>query len=254
MVGFPLRVLVTGAAGSIGTALVPALRAKGHTVFPTDVVEYDRQLDVTDGDWVSHYFETVEPEVVYHLAGYKQAPGGEEDPGNCAWINVVGTDNVMRSAKKVGARVILASTCKAADPETVYGASKLIAERIVLNAGGTVVRFFNVKDTAGNVFRHWEQLPDNESIPYTLCQRYFISLEQAVELCLAALDLPPGRYAPDPGRPEYMSDVAASLYPDRRRVQMPRRRGDRIAEPLHAFHETAEMIQEGVFRVASYHD
>jgi FlaA1/EpsC-like NDP-sugar epimerase len=111
--------------------------------------------------------------VIYHLAGAKHAPEGEQHPAMVARVNTIGTDNIVRAA--CGAKVILASTCKAGDPETAYGASKLIAERIVLNAGGVVVRFFNVRETAGNVFRLWEQIPFPQPIPYTDCWRYFIS-------------------------------------------------------------------------------
>ena len=53
--------------------------------------------------------------------------------------------------------MIFASTCKAADPITSYGASKLICERIILNSGGTVVRFVNVFDTSHSVTKIWEK-------------------------------------------------------------------------------------------------
>ena len=133
--------------------------------------------------------------------------------------------------------MILASTCKACDPETAYGASKLIAERMVLNAGGTVIRFYNIPESCENVFRYWESLPKSELIPYTDCQRYFNSMEQVIELLVLALELESGRYAPKPTGPWEMHTVAHELYPGRVLERIPRRRGDREIEPLKAANE-----------------
>src|SRR4051812_30487877 len=90
-----------------------------------------------------------------HLAAHKFAGMGEELPEEVAHLNIVGTGNVVRAVPKV----VLASTCKAAAPITCYGASKLIAERIVLNAGGTVVRLVNVLGSSGSVTQIWDALP-----------------------------------------------------------------------------------------------
>jgi FlaA1/EpsC-like NDP-sugar epimerase len=160
---------------------------------------------------------------------------GESDPVDTFRVNTVGTANVL--AASAGIKVVLTSTCKACNPETVYGASKLIAERMVLNAGGVVVRYYNVRETAGNVFRHWESLGESEPIPYTDCWRYFITASEAVRLTAAAVDLPSGRYTVDPGDAKHMLAEAKALYPRRQLVPIPPRRGDRIREPLHAQHE-----------------
>jgi FlaA1/EpsC-like NDP-sugar epimerase len=185
------------------------------------------------------------------LAADKHAPHGESDPEHTANVTVQGTANVLRYSN--GAKVIFASTCKAADPETAYGASKLIAERMVLNAGGVVVRYYNVRETQGNVFRLRESIPDDEPIPWTDCWRYFISLEQAIDLTLKAMELPSGRYTVNPGESVYMEELAEDLYPHRRRVEVPRRRGDRYAEPLCATSETLTKVG-GIVRVESPHD
>jgi FlaA1/EpsC-like NDP-sugar epimerase len=142
--------------------------------------------------------------------------------------------NVLEAAQAVGTKVVFSSTCKACDPETAYGATKLIAERLVLNAGGVVVRYYNIPESDGNVFRLWESLPASEPIPYTDCWRYFNAMEDVLDLTLAAADLAPGRYTVNPGLPRHMSIVARDLYPDRELVEIPRRRGDRYREPLKA--------------------
>lgn len=239
-----MRVLVTGAAGSIGETVVAVLRKRPDMlVFATDIAASDKELDVTDREAVERWVATVRPSHILHLAGAKHAPEGELDPAGTFRVNTVGTENILRAARN--AKVILASTCKACDPETAYGASKLIAERMVLNAGGVVVRYFNVKESSGNVFRIWEHIPAADPLPVTRCWRYFIGIDAAVELTVAALDLPSGRYAVDPGQPCFMFDVAAREYPGRELREIVPRRGDREQEPLKAACET--IVRQGSF-------
>lgn len=239
---------MTGASGSIGAPLVDALRDLKHLVFATDI----DSLDVTNAGAVDDYLHQIDPKVVFHLAGAKHAPDGEADPEHVAAVNIGGTRNVLAASR--GAKVVLASTCKACDPETAYGASKLIAERMVLNAGGVVVRYYNVRETAGNVFRLWESIPADQPLPVTDCLRYFISLRQAVDLTLRALHLPTGRYTVDSGPQQRVADVAMKLYPGRDILCVDRRRGDRFAEPRCAASERIVPHDAGVWRIVSPHD
>lgn len=164
------------------------------------------------------------------------------DPAGFAETNVLGTRNVSEACAAHGTKLVFASTCKAADPETAYGASKLIAERIVLNMGGVVFRLFNIPECGPSVFTIWQQIPEDEPIPFTDCWRYFITLEQAVDGLIRASALGSGRYAADPGSPLHMRAVAEARYPGREPVEIPRRRGDRAREPLHAKCEHAVRI------------
>lgn len=225
---------VTGAKGSIGSALMDRL---------PDAVGTDIEMDLTLP------FRPPAADLVFHCAGAKHAPEGETDPFGVAAINITGTQHVLNA----GIPVILASTCKAADPETAYGASKLIAERMVLNAGGWVARFYNVRYTSGNVFQIWDDLPADEPLPVTRCWRYFISLDEAVDLMLRLPDLPPGRYTVDPGPPVWIPDLAEQLYPGRPQACIPARRGDRLREPFTAAHETVTRV-DGLLRINSRHD
>lgn len=254
--------LVTGAAGSIGTAVVEALRARGDVVGATDVLlegeHVDSVCDVTIVDDVRAAVALYEPDVVLHLAGAKHAPAGEEDPAEALHVNAVGTQHVAAAALEVGARLVTASTCKACDPETAYGASKLIAERLTLNAGGVVARFHNVVETQGNVFRLWEQIPASEPLPVAmLCKRYFISIDAAVALVLWCADHGEAgsRYMTDPGELLSMETVAQRSAPGRAVRLVPPRRGDRLVEPLKAEHESVEPVNgERIFRVRGAHD
>jgi FlaA1/EpsC-like NDP-sugar epimerase len=169
-------------------------------------------------------------------------------------VNGIGTANVVAAARMLGARVVTASTCKACDPETAYGASKLLAERLTLAAGEVVARFYNVVETSGNVFEIWDQLADGDPIPVAACRRYFVSIEEAAALTLWAAVLPPGRYTIDPGEPRWMEEIARDLYPGRAIEQIPPRRGDRVIEPRHAGSERVEPVAGVVERVWSPHD
>jgi FlaA1/EpsC-like NDP-sugar epimerase len=245
------RILVTGAFGSLGSALIPELDRPGVIVAGVDMPH----VDVRNANEVSFAISSFDPALIFHLAAMKHAPNGEADPAEFAAVNVGGTYNVLQAAGQVDARVILASSCKACDPETVYGASKLIAERMVLNAGGSVARFFNIPESSGNVFELWRNLPEDEPIPVTQCTRYFQSLEQAIGLLVALIDLPAGRYCVDPGEARWMDEVAHDLYPGRAQRHMSPRRGDRLHEPLHAEHEQIGFLAElGFLRVESAYD
>ena len=244
------RILVTGAYGSIGGALVDMLRSNGVSVTATDIAT----CDVTSSADVDETMRIVDPEYVFHLAGAKHAPEGETDPMETASINIRGTANIMNSVRYT-ARVVTASTCKACDPETAYGASKLIAERVTLNAGGSVARFYNVPESSGNVFEIWDAIPEGAPIPVAPCRRYFISLSEALALLVWSAILPSGRYACNPGEPRYMWDVAAALYPDRELVHVDCRRGDRPNEPRHASSERVLATRvPRIRRIESPHD
>lgn len=226
--------LVTGSEGFLGSRLTEAARNRGYDVSGCDVAD----------DILSPSFRT-NADIAVHLAANKHAPLGEEHPTEVADLNIRGTDVVTRQA----GRVILASTCKAADPVTAYGASKLIAERIVLNAGGSVVRLVNVLGSSGSVTEIWNELPPDAPLPVTDTERYFISPEAAVSAFLDAIDLPPGRYAPVLGAIRRMSDVAAELHPGRSQQLCPLRRGDRPQERLLNEYETATQISESLVRI-----
>jgi FlaA1/EpsC-like NDP-sugar epimerase len=211
------RVLVTGSRGFIGQRVMALLEANGHEPVGADL----------DHSVLSDGFAS-DADVAIHLAAQKYAGHAEEHPEDVAHLNIVGTGNVVRAVP----RVILASTCKAASPITAYGASKLIAERIVLNAGGTVIRLVNVLGSTGSVLDIWGRVPKDRPLPVTDTQRMFITPDQAASLFVKALELPPGRYAPARVESCTLAELARQVYPGRPIVPLPLRRGDRPVERL----------------------
>jgi FlaA1/EpsC-like NDP-sugar epimerase len=238
---------VTGSAGSVGVALTAALEACDDTVVGCDVVTGQ---DVLDLETLRCAIRYARPDVVFHLAGAKHAPEGEYDPFHATRVNVEGTRNVLEAA--LGRRTILASTCKACNPETVYGATKLIAERLALNAGQSVARFYNVREASGNVFEIWDGM--QPPLPVTSCYRYFITMQQAVELLLRVAELPPGRYTRDPGEAVCMIDEASRLVGRDNVKIIPPRRGDRLREPRFGGGESPVPLDDGIEKIHNRHD
>ena len=167
---------------------------------------------------VKDTLNSFDPDIIINLAGAKHAPEGEHETWKTFSINTIGTKNLLELRKK-DSKFILSSTCKSANPEIVYGASKLIAERMTLNEGGSVARFFNVVETSGNVFEIWNNIPENEPIDVApLCERHFISLDESVGLILFTMDSKPGRYIVNSGPLVTIGDVADRLYPERKKI------------------------------------
>lgn len=250
------RVLITGANGSIGTALYEKPHPKSW-VFTDIDMDGEQFLDITDEYQVRQFMGKYKPEYVINLAGAKHAPEGEIDTFHTLEINTIGTQNLIKHKPK-GCKIIQASTCKACNPETAYGATKLLAERIVLNDGGVVVRFYNVVETSGNVFELWDkQIKTDGRIKVVgECSRYFISLREAAGLSVYALNLKSGRYAINVEKPRTMLEIANEVHPFVQKTMIQPRRGDRLHEKLLGTSENkSDTYSDGaIVRINNYHD
>ena len=136
-----MRVLVTGAAGQLGTELVDVFTAAGHDVVATT----HETLDVCDADAVSAFVSGCRPDWILHGAAWTAVDACEADPSRAEAVNAGGTHNVVAAAARVGARVLYVSTDYVFDgskagpyvetdepnPQSVYGASKLAGEHAV---------------------------------------------------------------------------------------------------------------------------
>ena len=250
------KILITGSAGSLGRALAQRLNQFDGEILETDIVEGFETLDVTNQKSVQSVLSSYRPDLILHLAGAKHAPEGEVNTWSTLEINTIGTKYLIDNMDKK-CKLVLASTCKAINPEVVYGASKLIAERMVLNIGGSVARFFNVIETAGNVFEIWNKIPNNDPIDVaSVCERHFISLQESIGLILFTAIEEPGRYIVNSSALIRMNDVAERLFPGRTKNIINPRRGDRISEKFLASSESIEkyLLDNTVINVKSIHD
>lgn len=251
------KLMVTGSAGSVGVELAHMAHEAGASVLEADtaLVGATQADDVMDPSWLRRCHQE-SPDAIIHLAAHKRADLGEEDPYGVAELNVTGTRKALAAARELGVPLVVASTCKAADPCTAYGASKLIAERIAVNdySLGAAVRLVNVLGSSGSVAALWEQLPPEAPLPVALdCQRYFIAAYEAAALLLWALT-EHGVYGPDPFmlRRVKMSDMAQRLHPGRVLQPILPRRGDRKTERLIGDNEKRLALKDrcrGVVRI-----
>jgi FlaA1/EpsC-like NDP-sugar epimerase len=233
------RVLVLGAGGSIGSEI-----ARQVAQFePSSLILLDHDethlfevlsnldgtapmkaalVDIRDRDRVFSTFLRHQPEVVFHAAAHKHVPLLEEHPEEALYTNVIGTANVADAALATGVkRFVLISTDKAVRPTTAMGSSKWFAEQVVrsLDGGDCVfcaVRFGNVLGSRGSVIpTFFRQILKGGPVTVTDSgmARYFMSLDEAVQLVLQAAALSEGGevFTLDMGEPVNILTLAQKM-------------------------------------------
>lgn len=216
--------------------------------------------DIRDKDRLFRAFEGVD--YVVHAAALKQVPALEYNPTEAVKTNVVGTDNIVDAAIDAGVRKVVAlSTDKAVNPINLYGATKLVAEKIFIAAnayaGGrvkfSVVRYGNVVGSRGSVIPLFLRLKTEgvREIPLTDIRmtRFWITLEQGVDLVLRALDVSQGGEVFIPRIPSMkVVDVARAISPGCRLRIVGIRPGEKIHETLISEDEVrATRILDGIY-------
>jgi FlaA1/EpsC-like NDP-sugar epimerase len=210
------RVLVTGAGGSIGSVICRQVAA----LEPDRVIMLDHDethlhdaaeglqgrfetvlADVRDPIIVERVFSRYRPDIVFHAAAHKHVPILERYACEAIRTNVLGTLNIVDAARRASVtHLVVISTDKAADPTSVMGASKWLAEQVVLNhapAGQRycAVRFGNVLGSRGSVIPTFQrQIVSGGPVTVTdpRMTRWFMSTDEAVRLVLQAAAVPDG--------------------------------------------------------------
>lgn len=236
-------VMVTGAGGSIGRELCrqiaqinpKRLLTLGHgenSIFSAlmDLKDGFPHLeiipliaDVRDLPRLEAIFSRWNPEVVFHTAAHKHVPLMESNIEEAVTNNILGTRNIVRVALANDVqRLVMISTDKAIRPVSVMGATKRVAEMLVLDAAHqhqrafTVVRFGNVLGSRGSVVpRFKRQIASGGPITVTHpdMKRYFMTIPEAVHLVLQASAMSTGgeNYILDMGQPVRIVDLAEDL-------------------------------------------
>jgi FlaA1/EpsC-like NDP-sugar epimerase len=208
-------VLVTGAAGSIGSELCRQVMAFGADrlvaldfdetgLFDLEA-DLDRRFpgrdvdvvvcDVRDREDLARAFARYAPQVVYHAAAYKHVPMMEAFPAEAVKTNVIGTQNALEEACRLGCEAfVLISTDKAVNPSSIMGATKRVAEMLVQSRSGDgtrsiAVRFGNVLGSRGSVLQTFRAQVEARR-PVTVTdpgmRRFFMVTSEAVQLVLQA--------------------------------------------------------------------
>jgi FlaA1/EpsC-like NDP-sugar epimerase len=211
------RVLITGAGGSIGSALSHAAVASAPASLvlldssENGLYQVDRGLreagsrehvsligNVCNSVTLDRTLTEHRPEIIFHAAALKHVPLMEQNPFAAIENNVFGTYALAHSAMAHEVeQIVLVSTDKAVEPHSIMGASKRIAELVLLSLGGgstrmKVARLCNVMGSQGSVLPLFlQQIESGGPITVTHpdAQRYFITLDEAVRALFGALDV-----------------------------------------------------------------
>ena len=168
-------------------------------------------------------------DTIIHTAAYKNIDITEANPAETVSNDVDSVTNIAKHGK----HFILISTDKAVQPISVLGASKLLAEKITLKAGGSVVRFVNVEETRGNVFEIWRNSKEPYPITSSYMMRHFITAEQVKKLLRSVADRATGGEIFIPDAPAVnIVEKLKSIYGDVRYDIIGLRPNERMYDPL----------------------
>ncbi|MDR1073833.1 MAG: polysaccharide biosynthesis protein [Treponema sp.] len=251
------RALVTGAGGSIGSELCRQLLSGGAQRLylfghgENSIYQIDKELrvlqeegvgekasivpiigDLKDGAYMNYLLSRLRADVVFHTAAYKHVPLMEDNPVAAIENNLFGTKNLVEASRNCGVkRFVHITTDKAVEPASVYGVSKYLCERLVLEeaergayAGGDgsaalnfmAVRFGNVLGSRGSVLPVFEkQIAKGGPVTVTHpeMKRWFMTIPEACSLVLKAGGVGEngGLYLLDMGEPVLIRDLAEQL-------------------------------------------
>ncbi len=201
--------------------------------------------DVRDRDRMERAFENVD--YVIHAAALKQVPACEYNPDEAIKTNIHGAQNVIDAALKTGVKKVVAlSTDKAVNPVNLYGGTKLVSDKLFIAANAyvgakdtcfSIVRYGNVAGSRGSVIPFFESLIEQgkTELPITdfRMTRFWISLEQGVELVIKALEEAKGGETFISKIPSFkITDLAEAMLPGCTRKEVGIRPGEKLHEVM----------------------
>ncbi|MEU4509835.1 UDP-N-acetylglucosamine 4,6-dehydratase (inverting) [Nonomuraea wenchangensis] len=254
--------LITGGTGSFGKAFIrhalDSVGVRRLVVFSRDELKQyevrrlfadDERLrwfigDVRDRDRLTRAMHGVDH--VVHAAALKQVDTAEYNPFEYVRTNIAGSQNVVEAAIDCGVRKVVAlSTDKASSPINLYGATKLVADKLFVSANHyaaahetrfSVVRYGNVVGSRGSVVPLFQRLAEQgDSLPITdkRMTRFWITLDQAVRFVIDSFELMQGGELYVPRIPSMrITDLAEALAPQSPLYEIGIRPGEKLHEEM----------------------
>lgn len=266
-------IMITGGTGSFGMRFVQTLikdfEPRRLVVYSRDELkQYDMQQrfnapfmryflgDVRDKERLSTAMSGID--IVVHAAALKQVPAAEYNPMECINTNVHGAENVIKAAFENNVeKVIALSTDKAASPINLYGATKLLSDKLFVSANNivgahrtrfSVVRYGNVLGSRGSVVPYFKQLLDSGAteLPITDTQmtRFWITLQQGVDFVTQSFSKMQGGEIFIPKIPSVrIVDIATAMAPQANQKVIGIRPGEKLHELLYS-HDESHLVLE----------
>ena len=259
-------ILITGGTGSFGKKFLEMIleRYNPHRIIIYSRDEYKQSLmkseyskkydmskvrffigDVRDKDRLMRAFDHVD--YVIHAAAMKQVPTCEYNPFEAIKTNIHGAQNVIDAAIDRGVKKVVAlSTDKAVNPINLYGGTKLVSDKLFISANAyskisgtvfSVVRYGNVAGSRGSIIPIFQNLIDKGEtelpITDTRMTRFWITLEQGVELVFKALEESAGGETYISKIPSFhITDLAEAMLPGAKIKEIGIREGEKLHEVM----------------------
>ncbi|HEY0236529.1 MAG TPA: UDP-N-acetylglucosamine 4,6-dehydratase (inverting) [Afipia sp.] len=269
------NILVTGGTGSFGRAFVRTVLASHN---PAKLVIYSRDEhkqvamaeDFSDSrlrffigdirDLSRLTLAMREIDIVVHAAAMKHVPVAEYNPMECVRTNVLGADNIVRASLDCGVdRVVALSTDKASNPINLYGATKLVSDKIFIasqNLSGSigtrfcVVRYGNVIGSRGSVVLTFKRLIEEgaKELPITddRMTRFWITLDHGVNFVISSLETMHGGELFVPKIPSMkVVDLASAMAPQLKQKIVGIRPGEKLHETMISSDDARDCLDLG---------
>ncbi|WP_027598025.1 UDP-N-acetylglucosamine 4,6-dehydratase (inverting) [Pseudomonas sp. MOIL14HWK12:I2] len=257
-----LSIFISGGTGSFGRAFVKRLlsdyQPKRVVVFSRDELKQYEMSQEFDAPCMRYFLGDVRDEqrlqqamrgidLVIHAAALKQVPAAEYNPTECIRTNVNGAENIIAAALQNGVKKVIAlSTDKAASPINLYGATKLLSDKLFVAANNiagsrdtsfAVVRYGNVVGSRGSVLPLFRKLiaKGAEDLPITDTRmtRFWITLDEGVDFVMRSFERMQGGELFVPKIPSArIVDLATALAPDLPQRQVGIRPGEKLHEMM----------------------
>ena len=267
-------ILVTGGTGSFGNAFIQYIldhyEPKKIIIYSRDELkQFNMQNKFKEFNCMRYFIGDVrdyprlklatrEVDILVHAAALKHVPAAEYNPTECIRTNINGAENIIQAclANEIK-KVVALSTDKAANPINLYGATKLVSDKLFISANNlvgdrdinfSVVRYGNVINSRGSIVPFFKKLIDDsaEYFPITdnRMTRFLITLNQSVEFVISCFKNMKGGEIFVPKLPSiYIKDLATAMDPQKEQRIIGIRPGEKIHEIMCPVDESMRTIE-----------